>query len=165
MKEFRIPEMNKFMGKLLKGDAFDALLLREGLIRTFMDFRYDGSSHNEYFDTEDTEKISGRYVNWGLVRNNAFSVVKGNRTPLLIQLSFTADKPMENEVISCYQVKVLDTEQIALNLSFTFSGNEGKIITGVYRSNFSLDKELEKSWDDYVFQFFKKNDLFLEEIS
>ena len=42
--------MNRFMGKLLKGESFDGFLLKEGFLRTNIEYRFQGQLFAEYFD-------------------------------------------------------------------------------------------------------------------
>ena len=56
MISLKVLEMNRFMGKLLKGDNFDGFLLKDGFLRTGMEYRFQGRIFPEYFDMEEQEK-------------------------------------------------------------------------------------------------------------
>ena len=49
MKAFRIKELNHFMSRLLKSDAFDCFLLSEGTVVTYNTFVIDGHMVKEFF--------------------------------------------------------------------------------------------------------------------
>ena len=53
--------MNRFMGKLLKGENFDGFLLKEGFLRTNIEYRFQGQLFAEYFDTSEQEKLEEKY--------------------------------------------------------------------------------------------------------
>lgn len=48
MKAFRIKELNHFMSRLLKSDAFDCFLLSEGTVVTYNTFVIDGHMVKEF---------------------------------------------------------------------------------------------------------------------
>ncbi len=160
MKELKITEMNKFMGKLLKSDVFDSFLLREGTIRTFMDFNYSGEIHSDYFDSEEREGLSlQKYARWSEVKENILGLIGGKNTPLLIRLSVIADEEMKKQTAGNGE-----RGDFSLSLGFTYKNGSASIITGVYRSSFSLDKELEKKWDVKIGQFLTENEINFEEM-
>ncbi len=152
--------MNKFMGKLLKSDAFDDFLLREGTVRTFMDFVYSGEIHADYFNSEEREEmVTERYACWKDVKDNILGLIRGKHTPLYIQLSFLANEKMKKETAG-------DEEKgsFSLSMGFTYKGGVATIVTGIYRSTFSLDKELEKKWDLKAEKFLTDNEINFEEM-
>ncbi|MBQ7636751.1 MAG: hypothetical protein IJS80_05525 [Lachnospiraceae bacterium] len=160
MKQLKITEMNKFMGKLLKSEAFDDFLLREGTVRTFMDFVYSGEFHGDYFDSGERDGLAAeRYACWRDVKENVLGVIRGKHTPLLIQLSFLAGSELKKSIAG-------DNEkgEFSLSLGFTYKNGSASIVTGVYRSTFSLDKELDRKWDAGVESFLAKNDINYEEM-
>lgn len=160
MKELKITEMNRFMGKLLKSNAFDTFLLREGTIRTFMDFVYSGEIHADYYDSEERETLGlQKYARWSDVKENVLGLIRGKHTPLCIQLSFLADDELKRKVAGEEEKGIF-----SLSMGFTYRNGSAVIITGVYRNTFSMDKELEKKWDLTVEQFLKDNEINFEEM-
>ncbi|MCR5824699.1 MAG: DUF5721 family protein [Lachnospiraceae bacterium] len=158
MKELKITEMNRFMGKLLKSDAFDRFLFREGTVRTFMDFIYSGEIHADYFDSEERDGLQ-KYARWSDVKENILGLIRGKHTPLCIQLSFLADEELKLETAGTGEKGIF-----SLSMGFTYKNGSATIVTGIYRNTFSLDKELEKKWDLKVEQFLTENEINFEEM-
>lgn len=150
--------MNRFMGKLLKSDAFDRFLLREGTVRTFMDFSYSGEIHADYFDTEERSELQ-KYARWCDVKDNILGLIRGKHTPLFIQLSFLADEELKRSTMGDGETGIF-----SLSMGFTYKNGQATITTGIYRSTFSLDKEPEKKWDAAVERFLTENDINFEEM-
>lgn len=145
------------MGKLLKSETFDNFLLKDGTIRTFMDFIYSGEVKWDYYDTDEAENMSHeRYIPWKEVKENAFGVIKGKRTPLYIQLNLLAPAGLVSEIAG------ERNEQIVLSMSFSYREKEADIVTGVFRNTFSMDKSLDNAWDEWVIDFLKKNEIVFE---
>ncbi len=148
------------MGKLLKSEVFDEFLIREGTIRTFMDFVYSGELQADYFDSEEREKIGlQKYAKWRDVKENAFGLIRGKHTPLYIQLSFMAGEELKQLISQNKENGVF-----SLSMGFTYKNGNATIVTGVYRSSFSMDKELERAWDAWIQAFLAKNDINFEEM-
>ncbi len=152
--------MNRFMGKLLKSEAFDDFLLREGTVRTFMDFIYSGEIHADYFNSEEKEEaVMERYACWKDVKENVLGLIRGKHTPLYIRLSFLANEKMKKETAG-----EEEKGSFSLSMGFTYKEGVATIVTGVYRGTFSLDKELEKKWDLRAEKFLTDNDINFEEM-
>jgi len=154
----KILEMNRFMGKLLKGENFDGFLLKEGFLRTGMEYRFQGRVFPEYFDTEEQERHTEDYTYWGEVKPFVFELVKGKRTPLAFSFTLLLTKNDTTELLARRQVNVGE-DSPSLFLQIRFEHGVGHIVTGTARNTFSLDKSLEESWDDEVKQIMKSMEL------
>ena len=96
MISIKILEMNRFMGKLLKGENFDGFLLKEGFLRTNIEYRFQGQLFAEYFDTAEQEKLEEKYIYWGELRPTVFELIKGKRTPLAFSFTLLHSKNFQN---------------------------------------------------------------------
>lgn len=162
MISLKILEMNRFMGKLLKGENFDGFLLKEGFLRTNIEYRFQGQLFSEYFDTAEQEKLEEKYVYWGELRPTVFELIKGKRTP--IGFSFTLLLPKNNtkELLARRQVNVGE-DSPSLFLQIRFEHGVGHIVTGTARNTFTLDKSMDEAWDAEVKQLLKAMELAVEE--
>ncbi len=106
MISLKILEMNRFMGKLLKGENFDGFLLKEGFLRTGMEYRFQGRVFPEYFDAAEQEKLSEEYTYWGEVKPFVFELVKGKRTPLAFSFTLLLTKNDTTQLLARRQVTV-----------------------------------------------------------
>ena len=162
MISLKILEMNRFMGKLLKGENFDGFLLKEGFLRTGMEYRFQGRVFPEYFDTEEQEKHTEEYTYWGEVKPFIFELVKGKRTPLAFSFTLLLTKNDTAELLARRSVNVGE-DSPSLFLQIRFEHGAGRIITGTARNTFTLDKSLEEAWDAEVGQLLKAMELTMEE--
>ncbi len=155
MTELCITEINRFMGVLLKSEAFDGFLLREGLVRTYMDFSFDGTLQAAYYDTDETASLQ-KYVQWGQIREHIFELIKGKRTPLLIRLSLVMGDSNARAIMKEKGVNIADTEQMLLGINITYSNGEMRVVTGVFRSAFTIGHEMDHAWDEWTSEYLKK---------
>ncbi|MBO5353893.1 MAG: hypothetical protein J6J44_14395 [Lachnospiraceae bacterium] len=162
MISLKLLEMNRFMGKLLKGENFDGFLLKEGFLRTGMEYRFQGRVFPEYFDTEEQEKHKEEYTYWGEVKPFVFELVKGKRTPLAFSFTLLLAKNQTTELLVRRSVNVGE-DSPSLFLQVRFEHGEGHIVTGTARNIFTLDKSLEEAWDTEVKHIFKAMELAVEE--
>ena len=162
MISLKILEMNRFMGKLLKGENFDGFLLKEGFLRTNIEYRFQGQLFAEYFDTSEQEKLEEKYVYWGELRPTVFELIKGKRTPLAFSFTLLMTKNDTTGLLARRQVN-LGEDSPSLFLQIRFEHGAGHIVTGTARNTFSLDKSLEEAWDSEVKQLLKAMELAVEE--
>jgi len=157
-----ILEMNRFMGKLLKGENFDGFLLKEGFLRTGMEYRFQGRVFPEYFDTAEQELHTEAYTYWGEVKPFVFELVKGKRTPLAFSFTLLLTGNDTTEFLARHSVNVGE-DSPSLFLQIRFEHGAGHIVTGTARNTFTLDKSLEEAWDAEVRQLMKGMELAVEE--
>ena len=162
MISLKILEMNRFMGKLLKGENFDGFLLKEGFLRTNIEYRFQGQLFIDYFDTEEQEKLEEKYVYWGELRPTVFELIKGKRTPLAFSFTLLLAKNDTTALLARRQVNVGE-DSPSLFLQIRFEHGTGRIITGTARNTFTLDKSLDEAWDAEVRQLMKAMELAVEE--
>ena len=162
MISLKILEMNRFMGKLLEGENFDGFLLKEGFLRTNIEYRFQGQLFAEYFDTSEQEKLEEKYVYWGELRPTVFELIKGKRTPLAFSFTLLMTKNDTTGLLARRQVN-LGEDSPSLFLQIRFEHGAGHIVTGTARNTFSLDKSLEEAWDSEVKQLLKAMELAVEE--
>ena len=162
MISLKILEMNRFMAKLLKGENFDGFLLKEGFLRTNIEYRFQGQLFPEYFDTSEQEKLEEKYIYWGELRPTIFELIKGKRTPLAFSFTLLLTKNDTAQLLARRQVNVGE-DSPSLFLQIRFEHGEGHIVTGTARNIFTLDKSLEEAWDAEVRQLAKTMELAVEE--
>lgn len=162
MISLKILEMNRFMGKLLKGENFDGFLLKEGFLRTNIEYRFQGQLFAEYFDTSEQEKLEEKYVYWGELRPTLFELIKGKRTPLAFSFTLLLTKNDTTELLARRLVSVGE-DTPSLFLQIRFDHGVGHIVTGTARNTFTLDKSLDEAWDAEIKQIIKAMELAVEE--
>jgi len=158
----KILEMNRFMGKLLKGERFDGFLLKEGFLRANIEYRFQGQLFPEYYDTAEQEKPEEKYISWGELRPTVFELIKGKRTPLAFSFTLVLSKSDTTAFLAGHQVNVGE-DSPSLFLQIRFEHGVGHIVTGTARNIFTLDKSLEETWDAEVRQLMKSMEITVEE--
>lgn len=146
MISLKIAEMNRFMGKLLKGEEFDSFLLKEGFLRTNMEYRFQGRVFPEYFDTEERGQLKGEYVFWSELKPFVFELIKGKKTPLAFSFTLLLAQEAVAEFLERYGVSVGE-DKPSLYLQIRFEHGIGRVVTGTARNTFTLDKSLDEAWD------------------
>lgn len=164
MISLNILEVKQFMAKLLTNTVFDNFLFRELDIQTFTSFHISGQFNEAFFtDEELEERKEKRYTLWGDIRPIAFSMIKGNKTPLSMKVVFQLPKDQSEELVQRLSGRVHIDEVGGLYMNIRFEKNELHIITGTAIKTFTLDKTLEQEWDEEVKRFLKSLGILYEE--
>lgn len=141
------------MSHLLLKDTFDRFSFFEGEITTFNKFTVDGFLHKDFFD----EEPEYTYSYWKELREYCFSIIKGRRTPLNFKIILSLAPENFENFLHEHQITVFRPEEIGgLYLNFHYDGTLLQCITGISMKAFYPDKTLEREWDSYVEEFFRK---------
>lgn len=133
------------MNQLLTGELFSGFLLKEASVVTGVSYQIDGHKNAEYY--EDSEE---GYIPFKDVCPILFQMIKGKRTPLSFHMVLHLN-PCETEKFlqglgtTMQQAFV---SNLVLNIRFDELGMQ--VITAMDYSDFTLDKEVEKAWDQFV---------------
>lgn len=161
MISLKILEMNRFMGKLLKGDAFDLFLLKEGFLRTSIEYRFQGHLFKEYFDTQEQESVAEEYTSWGEVKPFVYELIKGKKTPLAFSFTLLLSREKTAEFVTKESLNVGE-DSPSLYLQIRFDHGTGRVVTGTARNVFTLDKSLEEAWDKEVKELLRSMEIVAE---
>ncbi|QDW73316.1 hypothetical protein FND36_04255 [Lachnospiraceae bacterium KGMB03038] len=140
------------MNHLLLKETFDSFSFIEGEITTFNRFAIDGFLRREFFD----EPPAYSYSHWKDVRGYCLELIRGKRTPLEFKIVLSLAPECFPAFLSQYQITSFRPEEIqGLYLNFQYDGSALQCVTGISLHSFSLDKSLERQWDEYVEEFLK----------
>ncbi|MDF2537693.1 MAG: hypothetical protein K0S76_714 [Herbinix sp.] len=146
-----IPEVKSFMAKLLTQTVFDSFLLRELEIQTFTNFHISGQLNENFFTKEElNERTDKQFTLWSDIRAIAFSMIKGNRTPLSFKVVFQLSEEQTALLVQKLAGRIRQEEVGGLYLNIRFEKGELHMITGTAIKTFTLDKTLEQEWDAEV---------------
>lgn len=164
MISIKIPEVKTFMAKLLTNAAFDSFILRELELQTFTNFKITGLLNEEFFSNEELEEREAKsYVLWSEIRPIAFSMIKGNKTPLALRIVFQLPIKSCEELIKSSGIRLATEDVGGLYLNIRFEKGELHIITGTAIKTFTLDKTLEQEWDKEIKNILKNQGIIYEE--
>lgn len=154
---FTIAEVKQFMAKLLTQNTFDDFILREMELSTFMNYSINGKLNEGFFTGEELkERGLLRYALWSEVRNIAYAMIKGNKTPLSMKIVFQLPQDRTDILIGQSGGRIKPEEVGGLYMNVRFENNELHIITGTAIKTFTLDKTLEQEWDKEVARILKE---------
>ena len=153
-----------FMTKILATDIFDFFLVNEITIETYNTFNINGKINKEFYndsaldDKAESSVNADKYSNWSTLRPVCLNLIKGKRTPLGFKFVFYLDDAHKSKLISENEIGILP-DQVVLGLNIKYANGEMILTTGTAYNIFTLDKELEKVWDNYIPGFLDKNNI------
>jgi hypothetical protein len=164
MISLNIPEVKPFMAKLLTQTTFDLLILREMEIQTFTNYTISGQFNESFYTQEELEERGDkRFILWSDVRTVAFSMIKGNKTPLSLKIVFQLPQDRCEALVQRSGGKLRIEDIGGLYMNVRFDKGELHIITGVAIKTFTLDKTLEQEWDIEVKNLLREQGIIFEE--
>ena len=128
-------------------------------------FKINGRLNKNWYDSAEKELLDGReYANWKEIRNLAFQIIKGNKSPQFMKLVFSLPRENVKKVIekSGSSFSLEQVEGLFLNLKF--ENGVLYLVTGSSLTIFSMDKSLEQEWDREVMVFLKRQAIVFEEV-
>jgi hypothetical protein len=158
----QIQDIKDFMSKLLLGNAFDSFWLSEASITTSVSYTIDGFLHSEFYDTQEAELLQeeGRtYALWRDMKPFCFSVIKGKKTPLSFKIVFMLSKKNTQKLLASSKLSYQLEDIFGLFVNFQFDGQHLTCTTGTSLKTFSLDKSLDRVWDEMILKFFKQQQI------
>ncbi len=160
MIALKVVEVKPFMAKLLIQNMFDEFLLSEFTMNTFSRFQINGKLNKEYYNSAELEEIGERsYSKWKDVKAFAYSIVKGNKTPLSFHITLMLTNKQIIQVLQNAGVAMKAEEISGLYFHIKYENSTLHIITGLGLKTFILDKTLENAWDEQVKEFIKKHEI------
>ncbi len=160
---FQIHDIKLFMSGLLVQEIFDNFLVKEVDIVTFNRFTIDGYVNKEWYNSEEQEQIENRmYSKWKEVKPIALSLIKGNKTPSSFHMVFLASENEKNRLLSSGNIGMSPEDVAALFINIRFERGELSVVTGTSLKVFSLDKAVDRLWDERIRAFFSSQKIAFE---
>ncbi|MBQ6588937.1 MAG: hypothetical protein IJI01_09680 [Butyrivibrio sp.] len=157
----KISNKKDFMGRLLATDLFDSYYVEEAVIETFNTFHVDGHIHKDFYKNDETTTEAdktGDFSRWSDLRSLCFDLIKGKRTPLGFKLVFHPDEEVKKAIVAEADAGIRP-EDVLLGINIRFNGEFIQITTGTTFKIFSMDKTIEKAWDEYIPSFLSKSNI------
>ena len=142
MISIKITDIKKFTNSLFIDNTFDDFRLIEGSVSTFATYDITGRVNKNFYD--DKSNLPD-YNSWSMLKPCFFYLIKGKRLPLSFKIVLSCPDNIRQDLSSDSTCTFL--------VNVRFAGNLLSVTTGYSRSTFSLDKEPEKSWDEFVLSF------------
>lgn len=164
MVALRIADLKLFTKKLFIGETFDRFLVREAVIVTFNSFTIDGKVRKGFYSDEEIEegKIED-YSDWKRLRPFCFSLIKGNKLPESFAIVFRLPTGNTEQFLKDRSSSWLPEQVGGLYINVRYEDNVLSCITGLSMNQFTMDRTLEREWDDSVKSFLRKEEIVFEE--
>lgn len=164
MIALHIADIKGFMDKLLLKNVFDNFFLTELEINTFVKFKIKGHLNHNFFSSDEIEQLNSRgFAKWSEIRPYALQIVKGNKAPVSFQIVLQLSHENVEKMIKSTGVPINQEDVTGLYMHFKFEEGQLHIITGTGVKTFTLDKTLDKEWDDMTKKFLKHHEIVYEE--
>lgn len=163
MISIKINNKKAFMSKLLASELFDVFLVEEAEITTFNTFHIDGRIHKDFYKDVSIEGVAsdsavGEYSSWKELKQICYELIKGKRTPLSFKFVFYLNDEVKSRLIKKADAGI-DENQVRLGLNIRFINGDVILTTGCAIGIFTLDKSIEKAWDNYIPSFLDNNSI------
>ena len=162
MIAIKMEDTKTFMLSLLKLTVFDGFLMSECTITTYNTFQIDGHIHKEFYSDEDIQTTAS-ISKWSSLKQMCFDLIKGKNPPLSFKFVFQLSKENVEKFLQLTDSLFSPIDINALVLTIKYDGSCITCMTGTALSSFSMDKTIDRQWDDFIKKFFIKHNLsFLE---
>lgn len=165
MVAFQIREVKKFMAKLFQKEDFDCFAVQEGQIQMAAGFKINGHRSHEFYTEEELAGIpEPDFMLWQELKPLVFAMIKGSRTPQLLNLVLQLPKKDVEAVLADSGAK-LDAGQIAgAYINIKFQAGELVLVTGVGFHSFVMDKMFGREFDGWVRKFLVEHEILFDEM-
>lgn len=150
----QIKDVKKFMSKLLMEKYFDEFLVNEISISTYSTFTIDGHINNDFFSESELADLQDKHLSsWNKIKPICFNIIKGNKTPLKFRFIFAMNRTFIKYLIVQNNISINEEIVNELFLNIKFENGMLNYTTGVSLKEFTLDKTIEKYFDNYILNF------------
>ncbi len=153
MISLKIKDINNFMHKLLISNTFDDFLLCDGEIATAGTVLLKGKINQNFFDMDELASLKDEFIYWKEIKHIAYETIRGNKVPCKLKLIFALSKTKYEEIIKKSGMDIHPSEIGGLYIHILYEKNQIVIITGTSLNTFTMDKTLDKYWDNAVTSF------------
>ncbi len=162
MLALRIAELKDFTSKLFLGEVFHRFYFVEGTFTTFITQHLDGTLHKDFYDSD--ARPEQNYCYWEDIRPQCYAIIRGKRVPLKFHIVFQLSAENTAKLLQQSGLSLKAEDINGLYLNCQFQNGTLTCTTGASLRIFSLDKSLERVWDEMVKKFFKQQQIVFEEI-
>lgn len=165
MIALHITNIKQFMNRLFLCEDFDAFRLSEATFVTFGTFHIDGLFQIEYYSSEELEEmqfIDDPHLSWRQARPFALTIIKGKHTPLEFKIVFRLSCANVQRLLQQSGLAFTPGDVSGLFLNLHFQAGCLTCTTGTALRTFTLDKSLDRIWDEMITRFFLQKNISFE---
>lgn len=146
------------MNKLLINNTFDFFNVLDVNLSTFCSFSINGHLHKSFYTEEELDELSlSDYVGWSQIKPICFNLIKGNKTPELLKITLVLPRKNYESCIKTCGALLFPDNISGLYLHLNYENGEITAITGTSLNIFTMDKSLDRYWDDTINTFLNKH--------
>ncbi|MDD3240261.1 MAG: DUF5721 family protein [Lachnospira sp.] len=165
MISLSISGVKAFMSHLLIKDTFDSFLLSEADISTANTYSIQGSINRDFFSDEEWNELTNQeYSSWAQLKPFCFSLIKGSKVPSSMKLIFLLSSEQCQNLLSTIDTEFTANDINGLFMNIRYQDGQLTLITGTSLRVFTLDKTLDKAFDQYVCRFLSESGIAYEEL-
>lgn len=158
MISLKINDIKNFMSSLLVGNTFDFLSVSEVSLTTFNTFHINGHINKNFYTTEELENLKDKeFSSWSQIKPICYSLIKGTKTPDKFKITFCLPNGDFDTMIEKSGANLKADNISGLYVHFTYENSVLSAITATSLSIFTMDKTLDKYWDDTIQSFLVKH--------
>ncbi|MBC7959075.1 MAG: hypothetical protein H7X94_04335 [Vallitaleaceae bacterium] len=160
MIALQIEDIKVFMNKMFKDVTFDEFEVISMFISQIVTFTVEGALNTAFFDTDEQEAIGEqKYIKWADLKQTVMPLVKGNKTPTSMKIVFAISQKSKLNIVLKSNTPFRPEDVHGFYLNLYYESNQLKVVTGTNYKLFSLDKSVEKYFDDSIIRFFNKHEI------
>lgn len=154
MIALKITDTRTFMSHLLIKDTFDGLLFTDVELAMANTYSISGSINRGFYTDEEYDVLPDKdYSTWGAVKPFCYSLIKGSKVPGSMKVIFCMPKQHIEEVLEASGGILTADDVEGMNLNVRYMNGELNLITGTSLKTFTLDKSVEKAYDNYIIAY------------
>lgn len=165
MLNLKIDDMKDFVKKLLTDNTFDSFLLTNAFVISDVTYSIDGRLNRDFFDTDEEGSLTSQvYTTWEHARPHIYNVIRGKKLPLKFKLVFILSETNTMNMLEKYHVDIPMADIANLALNIYYDGTDIHVTSIATRNSFTMDKTLERVWDESLTAFFKYHGILLSDV-
>lgn len=153
-------DIKKFMNCLLVKETFDNFLLEEASITTYNTFTIDGHIQSDFYSVDELDTLPDKVLStWAVIKPHCFNLIKGSKLPLRFKIVLKASTSYTEKILNEHPcgLSLKDIGGLYINIRYdshrSLTGEESSTaaldcISMASLNVFTMDKTLEKAWDD-----------------
>ncbi len=157
MRSFEISETKIFMSALLKDSAFDNFAVSEVHLTTSSYWLFDGHRNQAFYEEKELEELKEKdFILWSEVKPQIFNIIKGNRLPLSLKITFRLNTANTANVVRDCGTSIPLEQVGGIFLTVKYDRESLQVVSGTSLKSFSMDRSLDNAWDEYASKFLNK---------
>lgn len=165
MIALKILDVKDFMSKLLIKGVFDNFLLSEAELSCGCSYIINGRRNREWYGEEELSQAPDRdYMQFSEQRGFLYQLIKGKKTPHSMKLVLLLSKENVRKILERVGRQQEEETIEGLFLNVRYENEEVRLITGSSFKVFTMDKTIEREWDDSLKVFLKHYELPFEDM-